>query len=159
MIRPATPEDYRAIRNVTIDAFDAAEEAAIIERLRKDGDALIELVEEKDGAIVGHIMFSKMTSDAGRFAALGPLAVASARQSEGIGGDLTRAGIEACRALGIDALVVLGHAKYYPRFGFSHEATKLFQGQYNHSAYMAMDLTPGALARGGIVRYAQAFGV
>lgn len=158
-LRPATPKDHAAIRRVHVDAFAGSDEADIIEQLRADGDALVELVAENDDGIVGHVMFSRMESENGTFfAALGPLAVSSARQNEGIGGQLSRAGVEACRELGAGALCVLGHPDYYPRFGFSPEAAKKFTAPYDRPAFMAMELQPGTLERGGIVRYAPAFG-
>lgn len=157
-LRPAKPEDYPSIRRVHTDAFAGTDEADIIEQLRKDGDALVELVAEDADGVVGHIMFSRMASEGGSFAALGPLAVSSARQNEGVGAQLSRAGVEACRALGVGALCVLGHPTYYPRFGFSAEAAKRFKPPYDRPAFMAMELIPGTLERGGIVRYAPAFG-
>ncbi len=158
-LRPATPADHPSIRRVHIDAFSGTDEADIIEQLREDGDALVEIVAENEDGIAGHVMFSRMLSQNGtRFAALGPLAVSTAHQSEGIGGELSRAGIEQCRALGMGALCVLGHPTYYPRFGFSAEAAKRFDAPYARPAFMAMELIPGTLDRGGIVRYAPAFG-
>ncbi len=159
IIRPAAPEDFPAVRAVHVDAFGRQEEADILAQLRKDGDALVELVAVKDDEILAHIMFSRMRSDGGFFAALGPLAVRSAHQGQGYGDVLCRAGIEACRAAGVRALVVLGHPDYYPRFGFSHAATKRFAGEYDRLAYMAMELQPGGLDEGGRVRYAPAFDV
>jgi putative acetyltransferase len=158
MIRLATPEDYPSIRTVEIDAFSQRAEADIVEALRKADDAILETVYEDRGELIGHIMFSKMTSDGGRFASLAPVAVRSARQGEGIGGALIRDGIERIRALGYGAIVLLGHESYYPRFGFSHEATKQFQGDYSRPSFQALELVPGTLAKGGRVRYAPAFG-
>ena len=50
--------------------------------------------------------------------ALGPMAVSPGSQKQGIGGLLIAAGLDACRALGQNVVFVLGHADYYPRFGF-----------------------------------------
>lgn len=158
-LRPAAAADHAAIRRVHTDAFAGTDEADIVEQLRKDGDALVEIVAEDEDGIVGHIMFSRMRSEAGTFfAALGPLAVSSARQNEGIGAALSRAGIDRCRKLGAGALCVLGHPNYYPRFGFSAEAARRFDAPYDRPAFMAMELQPGTLERGGRVRYAPAFG-
>lgn len=159
MIRPPTPEDYFAIGVVLVDAFNGAEEAEIVRKLRADGDALVELVAEQNDEIVGYCMFSRMASDGGFFAALGPLAVATDHQREGIGQEIVREGIARCREAGVRAMVVLGHPDYYPRFGFSAAATKMFKGPYDRPAFMALDLAPGGLAEGGVVRYAPAFDV
>jgi putative acetyltransferase len=93
------------------------------------------------------------------FAGLAPVAVSPAEQSRGVGAALCRAGIEAVRALGADAVVVLGHPAYYPRFGFSAEAAKPLASPYAGSpAFMALALKPGALASTRRVDYPAAFG-
>ncbi len=161
-IRPATPDDYPAIRAVTVAAFDTSsgDEAGIIEGVRAEGRDLVELVAEIDGEIVGHILFNRMRTDPPLpVAGLGPLGVAPAHQSTGIGQALSRAGIEACRAAGMEAIVVLGHPPYYPRFGFSAQAAARIASPFaGRPAFMAMALTPGALDRPIKVDYPAAFG-
>ncbi len=49
---------------------------------------------------------------------LAQLAVRPEHQSQGIGTRLGNAGIEILRAEGCRYIVVIGHAGYYPRFGF-----------------------------------------
>ena len=161
-IRSATPDDYAAIRAVTVAAFDTSsgDEAGIIESVRAEGRDLVELVAEIDGEIVGHILFNRMRTDPPLpVAGLGPLGVAPAHQSTGIGQALSRAGIEACRAAGMEAIVVLGHPPYYPRFGFSAQAAARIASPFaGRPAFMAMALTPGALDRPIKVDYPAAFG-
>jgi len=87
------------------------------------------------------------------------VAVAPEAQGRGIGAALCRAGIEAVRALGVEAVVVLGHPDYYPRFGFSAEAARRLASPYAGSpAFMALELAPGALAAPLKVDYPAAFG-
>jgi putative acetyltransferase len=161
-IRPATPADYAAIRAVTVAAFDTSsgDEAGIIEGVRAEGRDLVELVAEIDGEVVGHILFNRMRTDPPlAVAGLGPLGVAPAYQSTGIGQALSRAGIEACRAAGMAAIVVLGHPPYYPRFGFSAQAAAKIASPFaGRPAFMAMALTPGALDAPIRVDYPAAFG-
>ena len=159
MIRPAAPADAAAIREVVGSAFGQPDEADLIERLRADSDVLVELVAEDAGAIVGHVLFSRLGIGAVEGAALAPLAVIPDRQRSGIGAALTRAGIERCRALGMPAIVVLGHADYYPRFGFSAALAAPLEAPFSGPSFMAMELAPGALAGGGRLRYAPAFGI
>jgi putative acetyltransferase len=163
MIRDVTPRDHAAIRAVIQHAFGQAEEADLVEQLRVDGDVVVELVEEGDGALRGHILYSRLPIEHGRetmqAAALAPVSVLPAFQRAGIGKALTQAGNARCAALGLSAIVVLGHPDYYPRFGFSARAAESLEAPFSGPAFMALELQPGALRAGGRVRYAKAFGV
>jgi putative acetyltransferase len=153
ILRPAEPRDHAAIRGLVETAFKTADHASgteqdIVEGVRAENAVLVELVAEEDGQVVGHVLFSRMTCVPDRFfAALGPVAVAPGRQKSGIGGDLIREGLARCRALGADGSIVLGHPDYYPRFGYSAEATANIDSPYRGAgpAFMALALTPGAL--------------
>jgi len=83
---------------------------------------------------------------------LGPLAVDPARQGHGIGAALMRHAIVAARELGHRAVLLIGDAPYYSRFGFSAEQTGALwmPGPYEQSRLLALELVPGALegARG-----------
>ena len=151
--------DAVAIRRVETAAFGRPDEAGMVEAARAEGAALVELVAQADGEIVGHILFSRMSVSPPRFlAGLAPVAVAPDRQGRGIGDALCRAGIEAVRALGAEAVVVLGHPTYYPRFGFSAEAAARLASPYaGDPAFMALELRPGALAAPLKVDYPAAF--
>lgn len=166
-MRSATAADHAAIRVVTDAAFGPRPAAAtypaesdIIEGVRAEGAVLIELVAEADGEVVGHVLFSRMTVTPPRLlAALGPVAVRPDAQGRGHGEALCRAGIEALRALGVEAVVVLGRPTYYPRFGFSHAAAKTIASPYaERPAFMAMEMAPGALGQPLKADYPVAFG-
>jgi putative acetyltransferase len=165
-IRPAALGDAAAIRTVVHAAFAREDEAALVERLRHDGAVLAELV-ATDGAaaVVGHVLFSAVPVAADGAdavipaAALAPLAVLPEHQRRGVGAALVTAGLEACRARGVAAVLVLGDPAYYRRFGFAAEAARGLRTPFAGPAFMALELIPGALARGGVVRYPAAFGV
>ncbi len=163
MIRAAIPRDYPAIRQVIRHAFAQDDEANLVERLRADGDVLAELVAASDIALQGHILYSALKIErAGqtlRAAALAPVSVLPAFQRQGLGMALIEAGNAECRALGLAAILVLGHADYYPRMGFSAAATAALTAPFSGPHFMALELEPGALEGGGRVRYAGAFGV
>jgi putative acetyltransferase len=163
MIRDATPSDLPAIRAIVRHAFGQADEADLVERLRADGDVLAELVAGDDTALRGHILYSRLAIERGgaalQAAALAPVAVLPAFQRAGIGAALIEAGNARCAALGLDAIVVLGHADYYPKFGFSAALAESLKAPFKGSHFMALELKPGALKDGGQVRYAKAFGV
>lgn len=162
LIRAAEPRDFAAIRGVISHAFGRVDEANLVEQLRADGEVLCEFVAASDIAVQGHILYSRLmiegASAAVEAAALAPVSVLPAFQSEGLGGELIRAGNGRCAALGCAAIIVLGHAAYYPRFGFSAAAAESLEAPFSGPHFMALELRPGAL-NGGRVRYAKAFGV
>lgn len=159
-IRPAKLRDYGAIRQLTEAAFGSCEEADLVEHLRDDGDAAIELVAEVNGEVVGHILFSPMrTTDERRFAALAPVAVTPAIQRRGLGSQLIRKGLEVCRVDGFHAVIVVGHPDYYPRFGFSAGLAKNLEAPFSGPAFMALAFERDTLNRSAKVTYAPAFGL
>ncbi len=163
MIRVAAPHDYPAIRQIVREAFAQDDEADLVEALRTGGDALVELVETGDTGLRGHILYSPLAIERGgetlRAAALAPVAVLPAFQKQGLGGALIRAGNARFAELGLSAIIVLGHADYYPRFGFSAALAESLEAPFSGPHFMALELRPGALQGGGRVRYAKAFGV
>ena len=160
VIRPAAPADHAAVHAVVAAAFRQPDEADLVDALRADGDALVELVAVEDEAVVGHILFSPLKTDTGaRFAALAPLSVTPGRQKDGLGTMLMQVGHELCRAAGVEAIIVLGHPAYYPRVGYSAEAARTVKAPFAGPSFMALALKPGALDAPVSVTYAKAFGV
>jgi putative acetyltransferase len=121
------------------------------------------LVAVVDGHVVGYIVFSPVTvaqsPDDCRAVGLGPMAVLPEFQNKGIGSQLVTEGLEACRRAGYAVVVVLGHTKYYPRFGFSRAKDHGLQSEYNApNAFMVMELTNGMLQQiAGLVEYVAEF--
>jgi putative acetyltransferase len=84
---------------------------------------LLSLVATLDHRVVGHILYSPAGIRADAMgAALGPMAVVPEHQRQGIGSRLVEAGIGRLRSAGCPFIVVVGHAHYYPRFGFGPAA-------------------------------------
>jgi putative acetyltransferase len=162
-IRPEQPIDSSRIRAVNLAAFETSTEADLVDALRKQAAPIISLVAEDGGAIVGHILFSPVTLDGNpeiRMMGLAPMAVIPARQRQGIGSALIRDGLEACKRIGASAVVVVGHATYYPRFGFTPASRVGLRCQYEvpDEVFMAVELDPGTLrSMGGTVEYHPAF--
>lgn len=159
MIRHARAADHPAIAEVVTAAFGGADEAELVARLRADGDAVFELVAEEDGAIVGHIFFSRLWADrAELYGALAPLAVAPAFQNRGLGGKLVRRGLEQAREFGCHGLLVLGDPAYYGRFGFSAETARAVRAPFQGlPAFQALALGENAFAEPLSVTYPDAF--
>jgi putative acetyltransferase len=161
-IRSAAPEDAAFIRAVHAAAFPSAAEADLVEALEREGDAVISLVAERDGAVAGHILLSRMTvsgdGHAYRALGLGPVAVLSGARRQGLGGALVRASLEMSAASGEELVFVLGDPAYYGRFGFSAACAAPFASPYAGPHLMALRLLDDvALPRSGKAEYARAF--
>jgi putative acetyltransferase len=163
-IRPEIPKDQAAIHYVNQQAFGRKREADLVDKLRKRGVLTISLVAVRDTTIVGHIAFSpvEIASENSSFAALtlAPVAVLPAHQNKGIGSQLVIEGLEECRRLGHEIIVVVGHPNYYPRFGFVRAYAKGIGCEFEvpDEAWMISELKQGALAgRQGKVRFQPEF--
>ena len=135
-IRPETPADHAAIREINIAAFadhpfSRQTEHLIVEVLRAAGALTLSLVaEDGDGVVVGHIAFSAApidNHDQG-WQLLGPVAVLPALQQRGIGKALVQAGLEALRGLGAQGCVLVGDPGYYTRLGFRQAVSLVYPG-------------------------------
>jgi putative acetyltransferase len=117
-IREERSHDRAGIRNVNNRAFGQEQEANIVDALRTNGAVLLSLVATMNDRVVGHVMFSPITVGDVTGAALGPMAVLPEHQRQGIGGVMIETGTDKLKQLGYPFMIVLGHAEYYPRFGF-----------------------------------------
>jgi len=162
-VRPERAADVAAIRAVNLAAFGTAIEADLVDALRAEATPIISLVADGGDAIVGHILFSPVAIAASappRIMGLAPMAVIPARQRQGIGTALVREGLAHCRRLGAAAVVVLGHAEYYPRFGFTPASRFGLTCEYDvpDDVFMALELEAGSLrGTSGKIRYHAAF--
>lgn len=126
-IRPEASADEAGIRALNEAAFRGNVEGSIVDGIRgtdrwiPDGSLV---AEDTDGAVVGHLLLSEgdlVGIDGAvirRIWMLGPVAVLPDRQRKGIGSALMRAAIELATDRGQPLICLLGHADYYPRFGF-----------------------------------------
>ncbi len=154
-------EQIAAIHRV---AFGGASESELVDRLRRDGLIAVSLVACDDSDVVGHILFSDLAVSvdgrAVKAAALAPLAVHPDHQRRGIGSRLVQAGLSLARDRRYEAVVVVGHPDYYPRFGFSSLLARKLVAPFSGDAFMALELTPGSLSgASGAVHYPGAFGL
>jgi putative acetyltransferase len=158
VIRDEMPDDRAGVRVVIIAAFGRPEEAALVDALRTDGDAVLSLVADDDRVIVGHMMLSRMKAP---FRALGlaPASVMPERQRAGIGGMLVCEGLARATSAGWDAVFVLGEPDYYKRFGFLANTAAGFACRYAGPHFMALALHPSGMpVQSGGVAYPPAFG-
>jgi len=163
-IREEEAADRVAIWKINVEAFEGEAEADLVNALRKSGVYCISLVAEEDSLVVGHILFSPVElvphdSDV-RLVGLAPMAVRPVLQNRGIGSLLVTEGLRRCLAQGYDAVVVLGHPEYYPRFGFSPAIKYGIRSEYvvPEGVFMVRELRKDSLAEiSGTVRYHAAF--
>ncbi len=161
-VRRAMSDDAASIRKIHLSAFETCLEADLVERLEQNGEAVISMVATADGAIVGHILFSRMEceADGQPMDALGlaPVAVLPERQSRGIGTRLIEAGLDEARSLAVDIVFLVGEPDYYGRFGFSAATAAPFASPYAGEYFQAKPISVGFTPPGsGRAEYPTAF--
>ena len=164
-IRAEQPGDEIAIANLNDAAFGQFDESRLIDAIRQARHSTLSLVAVEGERIVGHILFTPVTVDSPGLSisalGLGPMAVLPELQRRGIGSKLVEAGLGECRRNGCQAVVVVGHPEFYPRFGFRPGASYGLRCQFAvpDEVFMVAELTTGTLiGRSGLVRYLPEFG-
>lgn len=84
----------------------------------------LELVAEKEGDIVGHVIFSKadlMASNGNKYPVLfvDPLSVRRVNRHPGVGHALVNNGAEMAKGMGFKAIFLYGNLDYFHNLGFS----------------------------------------
>ena len=109
----------------------------------------------RKGKLVGTVRLWHVSAGGTRALVLGPLAVDPSCRALGIGAALTRHALDAAKARGHEAVILLGDAPYYARFGFTaaKAASLSLPGPFERERLLGLELKRGALdgARGLIV--------
>ena len=156
-LRDESSGDHEAIRKLHLTSFPGPGEAGLVDRLRKDGDAVISLVAIEGRALSGHVVFSKMAAPF-RALGLGPVAVLPDWRRRGIAAALIQVGIKRAACEGWVGIFVLGDPNYYRRFGFESRHADGFESPYAGPHFMALPLNSDELPlRSGRLDYAPAF--
>lgn len=163
--RAETEADLTAIRAVNLAAFPTSEEADLVEALRADPAAWLPglswLAQAPDGTIAGFALLTRCHVGDVPALALGPCAVRPDHQRQGAGSAAIHSALRAAREQGENLVLVLGHAEYYPRFGFTpasgHAIRPPFDVSDEHMMALAFD--PACPVPAGTIRYPAAFGV
>jgi putative acetyltransferase len=135
LIRPETPSDLEAIREINLAAFadhpfSRQTEHLIVAALREAGALAVSLVVEERDRVAGHIAFSRAPigdRDLGWYL-LGPVAVLPGMQRRGLGSALVRAGLDELRRLGAQGCVLVGDPAFYTRLGFRQAISLRYPG-------------------------------
>ncbi len=129
-IRKEERKDYKEVFKLIENAFKGEKftdhkEQFLVERLRKSESFIPELslVAEIDEQIVGYILLTKIkiidnNSKVTSSLALAPVAVLKNFQGMGIGAGLIKKAHEVAKNLNYGSIILLGHEKYYPKFGY-----------------------------------------
>ncbi|MEM9329594.1 MAG: N-acetyltransferase [Bacteroidota bacterium] len=172
-LRQEASEDHSAVFHVLKAAFRTEsnpdpEEPDLVDRLRKSHAFIPELsiVAEHQGKIVGHILLTKIkvidgTKESDSLA-LAPVSVLPAFQGQGIGGRLIEHAHEMAKAMGHQSIILLGHADYYPRFGYRQTTEFGIKMPFEVPAEncLAIELVKdGLMGVRGRVQYPSEFGI
>ena len=166
-IRRERPGDERAIRAVNAAAFGRPLEARIVDEIRGtdrwiEGGSLV--AEDPSGRVVGHLLLSEgdLVTDAAwvrRIWMVGPVAVVPELQGRGIGTALMKAAITYADGRTQPVLCLLGHAEYYPRFGFRPARSLGIEPPHpwRDANWMALPLRAWDAGVRGVARFPPAF--
>ncbi|MHC4666547.1 MAG: GNAT family N-acetyltransferase [Planctomycetota bacterium] len=156
--------DETAVRVLNEQAFGQPNEANLVDALRERGAAVLSMVAIDNEQVVAHVLFTEaiVTEANPQFRALclGPMAVSPTCQRRGIGSRLLQSALDKCRELNYDAVVVIGHPEFYPRFGFVPARLKGIRCEFDvpDEAFTVLELREDALAgRTGLIKYQPEF--
>jgi len=148
LIRSETMADAAGREDLLEAAFGPARFKKTCERLREGRLPAVALVAEVDGRIVGSVRLWAVAAGPGRPAlVLGPLAVDGAFRRAGIGARLVGVALNQAAVGGHGAVLLVGDAPYYARFGFTAALTEALwmPGPVERERFLGLELRDGAL--------------
>lgn len=151
-VREEKTTDLAAREKLLDAAFGPARFLKTSERLRAGrtpADGLALIAADRDDRLIGTIRLWPVSVGGQRPALLlGPLAVAVSARASGVGGALMRTALARAEALGHGAVLLVGDAPYYGRFGFDSRFTEKLSmpGPVERARFLGLELKPGALA-------------
>ncbi|MGI9400047.1 MAG: GNAT family N-acetyltransferase [Rhizobiaceae bacterium] len=124
-IRESLPEDLPSIETLYSDAFPDEDLLPLVKELLQERTDVLSLVAIKDNAPVGHIImtYCSVPGYQDKLALLGPLAVSTNCQRQGIGSAITHRALGILGSFHVTNVYVLGDPAYYGRLGFSPQET------------------------------------
>ena len=160
-IRESIESDKPEINSIHIKAFGEEKGLEIVNLVNnlfenKTAMPLLSLVALEGGKVFGHILFTTadvtQTAETVSARILAPLAVLSDAQNKDVGGQLIKEGLSQLKLSEVELVFVLGHPKYYPRFGFIPAGAQGYEAPYHipekHAgAWMVHELCAGVVGR------------
>lgn len=150
IIRDEKLRDVAAREDLLDAAFGLERHEKTCERLREGREPAqgLSFIAEVDGEIVGTVRLWNVKAGACVALLLGPVAVLSSHRSLGIGARLIRAALNRAAAQGHRAVILVGDAPYYERFGFSaaHVAELDLPGPVDRACFLGLELVEGGLS-------------
>lgn len=150
-IRPEIPSDIPAREALLDRAFGKRRRAKTSERLREGrvpSEGLAFTAVDAKGRLIGTIrLWDVVAGSAGPALLLGPVAVDGKQQGKGIGAALVQRALNEVRVKGHAAVILVGDASYYARFGFAPGlmADLHLPGPVDRNRFLGIELIPGAL--------------
>jgi predicted N-acetyltransferase YhbS len=150
LLRDERAGDVGARERLLDAAFGPARVLKTCERLRAGRMAArgLSLVAERDGELVGTVRLWHVEAGGVPALLLGPIAVDAELRSEGIGRKLMGEALFRAVCRGHKAVLLVGDAPYYERFGFSRSVTRnlVLPGPVEEDRFLGLELEPGSLA-------------
>lgn len=157
--RNETPADYRAVENLTREAFwnvykPGCDEHFVLHSFRTRSDFVPELdiIMEENGVLIGHVMFARaeIRLKNGKTLAImtfGPISIAPNFKRKGYGTALLRHAMQKAKEMGCGALAITGNIGFYGKSGFVVAKTKnvFYHADPDADYFLINELIPGFL--------------
>lgn len=157
--RNETPADYRAVENLTREAFwnvykPGCDEHFVLHSFRTRSDFVpkLDIIMEENGVLIGHVMFARAEIKLNNGETLpimtfGPISIAPNFKRKGYGTVLLRHAMEKAKELGSGALAITGNIGFYGKSGFVVAKTKdvRYHADPDADYFLIKELVPGFL--------------
>ncbi|WP_203301487.1 GNAT family N-acetyltransferase [Marinobacter sediminum] len=150
-------EEIQTLFTQTFSASDGAAEGEQVGRLARrlmddtEAEKVFGFVATERGNIIGCIFFTPLTFDSPINACLlSPVAVSTKHQSQGIGQQLIRFGIEQMGQQGVELIFTYGDPNYYSKVGFKPVSQQVARAPFELSypeGWLGLSLAGAAMNR------------
>jgi predicted N-acetyltransferase YhbS len=154
-IRTERPADVAAREALLDVAYGPVRFTKPSQRLREQREPALSFIAREHGRVIGTVRLWPVAAGGRPALLLGPLAVHPDCRRRGVGAALMRRALRAAQEAGHAAVLLVGDAAYYGRFGFTAEKTGALAmpGPYEPARLLALELATGALEGAhGLVR-------